>query len=140
MQNAISYIQDLSIYLQWSGLICAFVNLNVNLYCDNIWCPLWRNNPVLDICYFYVSLNFIQFSNRTLIQWRVIDGHLVHCLSFLAQCWEMWPVIHIPVVLNLQLCSFDNQRALTSMISVTPCHIIMTSYASLTLRNSCTTL
>lgn len=54
MQNAISYLQDLSIYLQPSGFICAFINLNVNLYCDNTQCPLWHNNPVLDIQYFYV--------------------------------------------------------------------------------------
>lgn len=139
MQNVISYLQDLSIYLQWSGFICAFVNLNGSLYCDNTWCPLWRNNPVLDIHYFYVSLNSIQFSNRTLIQWGVIDGYLVHCLSFVAQHWEMWPVIHIPVVLNLQLCSLDNERPLTSTISITR-HIIMTSYALLALRNSCTIL
>jgi len=39
----------------------------------------------------YVSLSSIQFSNWALIQWGVIDGYLVHRLSFVAQCWEMWP-------------------------------------------------
>jgi hypothetical protein len=139
MQNAISYLQDLSIYLQWSGFICAFVNLNVSVYCD-MWWLLWRNNPVLDIRYFYVCPSILFSLVTGLIQWWVIDGYLVHRLSFVAQCWEMWPVTHIPVVLNLQLCSLDNQRALTSTINITPCHIIITSYASLTLRNSCTTL
>jgi hypothetical protein len=140
MQNAMSYLQNLSMYLHWSRFICAFVRLSVSLHCDNILYLLCHNNPGLDIHYFYMSLIAIQFSNQTIIKWGFIDGYLAHLLFNVTLCWEMWTVIHIPIVLSLQFCSVDSQRLVTSMISITPCYNIMMSYALLTLRNSCTIL
>ena len=140
MQNTFSYSQDLSIYLEWSGFICAFVNLNVSLYCDNTWRPLWRSNPVLDIRYFYVCLSTL-FSLVTGLLYNGGYRWVLSSLPFFCSTMLRNVTSHShPSSSHLQLCSLDSQRALTSTISITPCHIIMTSYASLTLRNSCTTL
>jgi len=84
MQNAISYLQDLSIYLQWSGFICAFVNLKVSPYYDNTWCLVWHNNPVLGIRYFYMcpSILFSLVTGRRGYRW-VLSSSPFFCSTML---------------------------------------------------------